>query len=134
MSTNVTHAENVSENSFQPIAPPSALSAADIASCAPAGQDHADADGRRVYAVARQDGVQSTGPRAPQNPDAARVLYLAPDGSLAAELQFDVIEGEFDEIPRSVVVRPSDDRVDEPSDAVVERFGDALEHHYEGGR
>lgn len=134
MSTNTTRPQNANECSFQAIAPPEALSPAEIDACAPAGADQTDADGRRVYAVARQDGVEHYGPGELEQRDACRILYLSPDGKHAAELQFSAAEGDYSEIPRSVVVSPTDERVDRPSEAVVERFGDVLEHHYGSDR
>jgi len=59
------------------------------------------------------------------------VLYLAPDGTLAAELQVPTVADDYSEIPRSITVRPESDRVREPSEAVVERFGAVLDRHYE---
>ncbi len=129
MSTQHAAAENASETSFQAIESSRPLTRAQIDACAP----HPDGDAatRRLYAVARQNGVAHYGPGELQQRDAARVLYLAPDGTLAAELQVPTVADDYSEIPRSITVRPESDRVREPSEAVVERFGAVLDRHYE---
>lgn len=120
-----------SKPTFVELAGPVGLTEQHLADC----DEPQDADGVRLYAVARLEGVIHHGDEAGDQYDACRILYLSPNGRYAAEREFYNAVNDFRGIPRAIDVEPDDPAVQaqlgEPSEDVIERFGDNVSLHYE---